>query len=85
MPSAVGLSAHAGNGNGRVAGENYQHKRRLRNFQFQAIYVPPTDLTDPAPATTFSFLDAFTRSFKACRASVIYPAVASAGKHKPCA
>ena len=34
----------------------------------QAIYVPADDLTDPAPATSFSHLDATTDSFKAdCR------------------
>ncbi len=41
----------------------------------QAIYVPADDLTDPAPATTFSFLDATTVLNRALTELGIYPAV----------
>ena len=33
---------------------------KVRSHLFQAVYVPADDLTDPAPATTFSHLDATT-------------------------
>ena len=41
----------------------------------QAIYVPADDLTDPAPATTFSHLDATTVLSRAITELGIYPAV----------
>ena len=41
----------------------------------QAIYVPADDLTDPAPATTFAFLDAKTILSRALTELGIYPAV----------
>merc|ERR1719321_383483 len=41
----------------------------------QAIYVPADDLTDPAPATTFSHLDATTVLSRAISELGIYPAV----------
>merc|ERR1712048_869954 len=41
----------------------------------QAIYVPADDLTDPAPATTFAFLDATTVLNRALTELGIYPAV----------
>src|SRR5712672_2488749 len=41
----------------------------------QAIYVPADDLTDPAPATTFSHLDATTTLNRAIPQLGIYPAV----------
>jgi F-type H+-transporting ATPase subunit beta len=41
----------------------------------QAIYVPADDLTDPAPATTFSHLDATTVLDRSIAALGIYPAV----------
>ena len=41
----------------------------------QAIYVPADDLTDPAPATTFSFLDATTVLNRKISELGIYPAV----------
>merc|ERR1712072_301944 len=41
----------------------------------QAIYVPADDLTDPAPATTFSHLDAITVLSRAISEKGIYPAV----------
>lgn len=41
----------------------------------QAVYVPADDLTDPAPATTFSFLDATTVLNRKITELGIYPAV----------
>ena len=41
----------------------------------QAIYVPADDLTDPAPATSFSHLDATTVLSRAISEKGIYPAV----------
>ncbi len=41
----------------------------------QAIYVPADDLTDPAPATTFSHLDAFVVLLRSIAEKGIYPAV----------
>merc|ERR1712072_619164 len=41
----------------------------------QAIYVPADDLTDPAPATTFAYLDAMTVLSRAISELGIYPAV----------
>jgi F-type H+-transporting ATPase subunit beta len=41
----------------------------------QAIYVPADDLTDPAPATTFSHLDAFVVLQRGIAEKGIYPAV----------
>jgi F-type H+-transporting ATPase subunit beta len=42
---------------------------------FQAVYVPADDLTDPAPATTFAFLDATVVLERAIAELGIYPAV----------
>lgn len=41
----------------------------------QAVYVPADDLTDPAPATTFAFLDATTVLSRSLTELGIYPAV----------
>ena len=41
----------------------------------QAVYVPADDLTDPAPATTFSHLDATTTLSRAMAEQALYPAV----------
>src|SRR4029077_5215030 len=41
----------------------------------QAVYVPADDLTDPAPATTFGFLDAFIVLQRSISEKWIYPAV----------
>ena len=43
----------------------------------QAVYVPADDLTDPAPATTFSHLDATTVLSRKIAEQGIYPAVDS--------
>src|SRR5512136_2620296 len=41
----------------------------------QAVYVPADDLTDPAPATTFGFLDAFIVLSRSISEKGIYPAI----------
>jgi F-type H+-transporting ATPase subunit beta len=41
----------------------------------QAVYVPADDLTDPAPATTFGFLDAFIVLSRSISEKAIYPAI----------
>ena len=41
----------------------------------QAVYVPADDLTDPAPATTFTHLDATTVLSREIASQGIYPAV----------
>ncbi len=45
----------------------------------QAVYVPADDMTDPAPATTFGFLDAFIVLSRSISEKGIYPAVDSLG------
>ena len=59
MPSAVGyqptLASEMGKLQERIASTKYGSITSV-----QAIYVPADDLTDPAPATTFNFLDATT-------------------------
>ncbi len=47
----------------------------MGNLQVQAIYVPADDLTDPAPATSFSHLDATTVLSRQIAELGIYPAV----------
>ena len=41
----------------------------------QAVYVPADDLTDPAPATTFTHLDATTVLSRKIAEQGIYPAI----------
>ena len=59
MPSAVGyqptLASEMGTLQERIASTTYGSITSV-----QAVYVPADDLTDPAPATTFSYLDAST-------------------------
>ena len=45
------------------------------NFHIQAIYVPADDLTDPAPVTIFTHLDAVSSLSRELAAKGIYPAV----------
>ena len=74
MPSAVGyqptLSTEMGNLQERITSTN---KGSITSVQ--AIYVPADDLTDPAPATTFSHLDATVVLSRAITELGIYPAV----------
>ena len=74
MPSAVGyqptLATEMGDLQERITSTN---KGSITSVQ--AVYVPADDLTDPAPATTFSHLDATTVLSRALTAIGIYPAV----------
>ena len=74
MPSAVGyqpnLSTEMGELQERITSTN---KGSITSVQ--AIYVPADDLTDPAPATTFSHLDATTVLSRQLVEIGIYPAV----------
>ncbi|MDD4225910.1 MAG: F0F1 ATP synthase subunit beta [Mariniphaga sp.] len=74
MPSAVGYQP-------TLATEMGNMQERITSTQFgsitsvQAVYVPADDLTDPAPATTFSHLDATTVLSRKIVELGIYPAV----------
>ena len=74
IPSAVGyqptLATDMGNLQERITTTN---KGSITSVQ--AIYVPADDLTDPAPATTFSHLDATTVLSRNIASAGIYPAV----------
>ena len=74
MPSAVGYQP-------TLAGEMGALQERITSTKngsvtsVQAVYVPADDLTDPAPATTFSHLDATTVLSRKITELGIYPAV----------
>ena len=74
MPSAVGYQP-------TLAGEMGALQERITSTKngsvtsVQAVYVPADDLTDPAPATTFSHLDATTVLNRRIAEQGIYPAV----------
>ena len=74
MPSAVGYQP-------TLASEMGQLQERITSTKngsvtsVQAVYVPADDLTDPAPATTFSHLDATTVLSRKIAEQGIYPAV----------
>lgn len=74
MPSAVGYQP-------TLATEMGQLQERITSTKdgsitsIQAVYVPADDMTDPAPATTFSHLDAKTVLDRGLAALGIYPAV----------
>ena len=74
MPSAVGYQP-------TLATEMGQLQERITSTEsgsitsVQAIYVPADDLTDPAPATAFSHLDAKTVLDRSIASLGIYPAV----------
>lgn len=74
VPSAVGYQP-------TLAGEMGQLQERITSTSkgsitsIQAVYVPADDLTDPAPATTFSHLDSTVTLARELAALAIYPAV----------
>ena len=74
MPSAVGYQP-------TLATEMAQLQERITTTKkgsitsIQAVYVPADDYTDPAPATTFNYLDATTALSREVFALGIYPAV----------
>ena len=74
MPSAVGYQPTLATEMG-VLQERITSTRKGSITSVQAIYVPADDLTDPAPATTFSHLDATTVLSRQIVEQGIYPAV----------
>lgn len=74
MPSAVGYQPTLATEMGQLQ-ERITSTRDGSITSVQAIYVPADDLTDPAPATTFSHLDAKTVLDRGTVALGIYPAV----------
>lgn len=74
MPSAVGYQPTLASEMGALQ-ERITSTKQGNITSVQAIYVPADDLTDPAPATTFSFLDATTVLSRKIAELGIYPAV----------
>ncbi|MBI1952850.1 MAG: F0F1 ATP synthase subunit beta, partial [Candidatus Omnitrophica bacterium] len=74
MPSAVGYQPNLATEMAQLQ-ERITSTRRGSITSVQAIYVPADDLTDPAPATTFSHLDATTVLSRQIAELGIYPAV----------
>ncbi len=74
MPSAVGYQPTLGTEMGELQ-ERITSTKDGSITSVQAIYVPADDLTDPAPATTFSHLDASTVLSRQIASLGIYPAV----------
>ena len=75
MPSAVGYQPTLASEMGALQ-ERITSTKQGSITSVQAIYVPADDLTDPAPATTFNFLDATTVLSRKISELGIYPAVA---------
>ncbi|MDG2240981.1 MAG: F0F1 ATP synthase subunit beta [Longimicrobiales bacterium] len=74
MPSAVGYQPTLGTEMGELQ-ERITSTSSGSITSVQAIYVPADDLTDPAPATAFTHLDATTVLSRAISEQGIYPAV----------
>jgi F-type H+-transporting ATPase subunit beta len=74
MPSAVGYQPTLGTEMGDLQ-ERITSTKKGSITSVQAIYVPADDLTDPAPATAFSHLDATVVLSRALTEIGIYPAV----------
>ena len=74
MPSAVGYQPTLASEMGMLQ-ERITSTKMGSITSVQAIYVPADDLTDPAPATTFNFLDATTVLSRKIAELGIYPAV----------
>ena len=74
MPSAVGYQPNLSTEMGELE-ERITSTKKGSITSVQAIYVPADDLTDPAPATTFSHLDATTVLSRQLVEIGIYPAV----------
>ena len=74
MPSAVGYQPTLANDLGELQ-ERITSTKNGSITSVQAVYVPADDLTDPAPATTFSHLDATTVLSRKIVELGIYPAV----------
>ncbi len=74
MPSAVGYQPNLSTELGELE-ERITSTKRGSITSVQAIYVPADDYTDPAPATTFTHLDATTNLSRQIVELGIYPAV----------
>ncbi len=74
MPSAVGYQPTLGTEMGELQ-ERITSTDKGAITSVQAIYVPADDLTDPAPATAFSHLDAFVVLSRGIAEKGIFPAV----------
>lgn len=74
MPSAVGYQPTLGTDMGELQ-ERITSTTRGSITAIEAIYVPADDYTDPAPATTFSHLDAVTALSRQIAELGLYPAV----------
>ncbi len=74
IPSAVGYQPTLATEMGGLQ-ERITSTKKGSITSVQAIYVPADDYTDPAPATTFSHLDATTNLDREIAAQGIYPAV----------
>ena len=74
MPSAVGYQPTLATEMGELQ-ERIASTKNGSVTSVQAVYVPADDLTDPAPATTFSHLDATTVLSRKIVEQGIYPAV----------
>lgn len=74
IPSAVGYQPTLGTEMGALQ-ERITSTKKGSITSVQAIYVPADDYTDPAPATTFTHLDATTNLDRDIAALGIYPAV----------
>ena len=74
IPSAVGYQPTLGTEMGTLQ-ERITSTKKGSITSVQAVYVPADDYTDPAPATTFTHLDATTNLDRDIAAMGIYPAV----------
>ena len=74
MPSAVGYQPTLATEMGALQ-ERITSTKKGSITSVQAVYVPADDLTDPAPATTFTHLDATTVLSREIASQGIYPAV----------
>jgi len=74
MPSAVGYQPTLADEMGQLQ-ERITSTRGRSITSLQAVYVPADDYTDPAPFTTFTFLDATTELSRQIASLGIYPAV----------
>ena len=74
MPSAVGYQPTLGTDIGELQ-ERITSTKKGSITSVQAIYVPADDYTDPAPATTFTHLDAVTALDRKIFEKAIFPAV----------
>jgi F-type H+-transporting ATPase subunit beta len=74
MPSAVGYQPTLGTEMGELQ-ERITSTQQGAITSVQAVYVPADDLTDPAPATTFTHLDAFIVLERSITEKGIYPAI----------